>query len=104
MPIPFFPLANGLLTGKHRRGAIVPGTRVENTTVDDETFDRIERLETFATNHGHSLLELAVGALTARPEIASVIAGATGAEQVRANVAAASTQLDAVELTELATL
>ncbi len=91
--LPYFPLANGLLTGKYRRGEDPPaGTRlaawgrIERLT--DERFDTVERLETFAAERSVTLLDLAIGGLAARPAVASVIAGATSAEQIRANVAA----------------
>jgi len=100
--VPYFPLASGLLTGKYRRGEPAPaGTRLAGQEIDDETYDRIEALERFAEDHGRSLLELALGALASRPEIVSVIAGATSAEQVRANAAAASCQLTPEELAAL---
>ena len=67
-------------------------------------FDTIERLEAFAEERGHSLLELAIAALASRPEIPTVIAGATKAEQVRANAAAADWVLDADELEALSRL
>lgn len=87
--LPFFPLANGLLTGKHTRAAgPAAGTRMEGRRVRDATWDTIEALDGFARDRGHSLLDLAIGALAARPPVASVIAGATKPEQVLANVAA----------------
>lgn len=87
--LPFFPLANGLLTGKHTRAAgPAAGTRMEGRRVRDATWDTIEALDGFARERGHSLLDLAIGALAARPPVASVIAGATKPEQVLANVAA----------------
>jgi aryl-alcohol dehydrogenase-like predicted oxidoreductase len=103
--VPYFPLASGLLTGKYRRGEPpLPGSRLEGRTerLDDATFDRVEALERFAEEHRHTLLELAVSALASKPGVASVIAGATSAEQVRANASAASWRLSEVELTELA--
>ena len=99
--VPWGPFAGGLLTGKHRRGHIVPGTRMVGREIADSTWDRLEALEQFATAHGHSLLELAVGALLSHPALPSVIAGATSAEQVQANVAAAGWRLTAAELEEL---
>jgi aryl-alcohol dehydrogenase-like predicted oxidoreductase len=97
--LPYFPLANGLLTGKYRRGEPRPeGTRLAGREIDEATFDRIEALEGFAEQHGHSLLELAFAGLLAHPEVSSVIAGATRPEQVEANVAAGEWQLDAGEL------
>jgi aryl-alcohol dehydrogenase-like predicted oxidoreductase len=100
--IPYFPLASGLLTGKYRRGEPMPeGTRLADQEIDDETFDRVEALERFADERGHTLLELAIGALASRPEVASVIAGATSPEQVRANAAAGAWQLTPEELAAL---
>jgi aryl-alcohol dehydrogenase-like predicted oxidoreductase len=91
--LPFFPLASGLLTGKYRRGQPrPPGTRLSDRegVFTDETFDRLEALEEFAQERGLTLLEVAIGGLLAQPAIASVIAGATKPEQVRANVEAAA--------------
>jgi aryl-alcohol dehydrogenase-like predicted oxidoreductase len=100
--LPFFPLASGLLTGKYRRGETAPaGTRLEGQDIDDETYERIEVFERFAAERGRSLLELAFGALASRPEIVSVIAGATSPEQVRSNAAVASWQLTPEELAAL---
>jgi aryl-alcohol dehydrogenase-like predicted oxidoreductase len=103
--VPFFPLASALLTGKARRGRPVPeGSRLAGREVDDATWDRVEALERFAAERGHTLLELAVAALASTSGIASVIAGATRPEQVRANVEAASWKLEADELEQLARL
>ena len=93
--IPYFPLASGLLTGKYRAGQAVPGgTRLANSPrraeqLSPERLARAEALLELAAASGHSLLELAFTWLLARPEVASVIAGATRPEQVRANVASA---------------
>jgi aryl-alcohol dehydrogenase-like predicted oxidoreductase len=100
--VPYFPLASGLLTGKYRRGEPAPrGARLEGQIVEDETFDRIEALERLAAERGRTLLELAVSALASRPGIASVIAGATTPEQVRANAAAGAVEVSAGELAAL---
>ena len=90
--VPYFPLASGLLTGKYRRGAAAPsGTRLSarDQVASDEQFDLVEALERYGEERGVSLLEVAIGALLARPAVSSVIAGATKPEQVRANAAAA---------------
>src|SRR5262249_41026996 len=101
--VPYFPLASGLLTGKYRRGEPRPtGTRLEGREIDDASFDRGAALETFARERGRSLLELAIAALASQPGVPSVIAGATSAEQIRQNVAAADWQLSSDELAELA--
>jgi len=89
--VPYFPLASGLLTGKYRRGAAAPsGTRLSarDQVASDEQFDLVEALERYGEERGVSLLEVAIGALLARPAVSSVIAGATKPEQVRANAAA----------------
>ena len=87
--IPYFPLASGLLTGKYRRGEPAPeGTRLQGRELEDAQFDRIERLEAFAAERDLALLDVAIGGLAAAPGVASVIAGATKPEQVRANAAA----------------
>jgi aryl-alcohol dehydrogenase-like predicted oxidoreductase len=100
--VPYFPLASGLLTGKYRRGQPPPpGTRLADQGIDDETFDRVEAFDRFAVERGHTLLELAIGALASRPEVVSVIAGATTPAQVRANEAAGSWQLSPEELAAL---
>jgi aryl-alcohol dehydrogenase-like predicted oxidoreductase len=106
--VPFFPLASGLLTGKYRRGEpFPPGTRLARNErfaagATDQNFDRIEASEAFAAERGHTLTELAVAWLLAQPVVASVIAGATTPEQVRANAAAASWVLSAEEASALA--
>ena len=103
--LPFFPLANGLLTGKYQRGQERPtGTRMDGREITEATYDRIEALSDFAKQRGHSLLELAISGLASRPSISSVIAGATKAEQVIDNAAAGDWDLSEAELDELAKL
>jgi aryl-alcohol dehydrogenase-like predicted oxidoreductase len=89
--LPYFPLASGKLTGKYRRGEPAPeGTRLHgrDQIADDETFDRIERLVGFARDRGVEPVDVAIAGLAAQPMVASVIAGATKPEQIRANTAA----------------
>jgi aryl-alcohol dehydrogenase-like predicted oxidoreductase len=91
--LPYFPLANGLLSGKYHRGEPPPpGSRLETRPeeLSDARFDVVERLERYAAERGLRLLDVAIGGLAAQPAVASVIAGATKPEQVRANVAAAA--------------
>jgi aryl-alcohol dehydrogenase-like predicted oxidoreductase len=102
--LPYFPLASGLLTGKYRRGQPPPeGTRLSGRAevFTDETFDRLEALEAFAAERGLTLLKVAIGGLAAQPAVASVIAGATTSEQVRANAAAGEWEPTAEELAAL---
>ncbi len=106
--IPYFPLANGLLTGKYRPGVVPEGSRLASSRRAEQlltngTFARLEALERFAAERGHSILELAFGWLLAHAPVASVIAGATTPEQVRANAAAAGWVLTADEMELLAT-
>ena len=110
--LPYFPLASGMLTGKYRRNEEPPaGTRLANAPAErrvaafsEKNFNRVEALQAWTAARDHSLLELAVSWLLARPAIASVIAGATSPEQVTANVAAASWTLSDADLAEIDTL
>jgi aryl-alcohol dehydrogenase-like predicted oxidoreductase len=102
--VPYFPLASGLLTGKYRRGQPAPsGARLSGREVvaPDEQFDLIEALERYARERALSLVQVAIGALLARPVVSSVIAGATEPEQVRANAAASGWQPSADDLAAL---
>lgn len=107
--LPYFPLANGLLTGKYRRGAEPPaGTRLASlpaerreSALSDRRFDTVDALDAFAGEHGHTLLDLAMSWLAGVPCLASVIAGATRPEQVRANAAAVNWTLSADERAQL---
>ena len=94
--LPFFPLANGLLTGKYRRGEEPPaGTRIadrKRELYDAAPWDVLERLAAYAGERGLTMVDVAVGGLAAQPAVASVIAGATSPEQVRANAAAGDWQ------------
>jgi aryl-alcohol dehydrogenase-like predicted oxidoreductase len=100
--IPYFPLASGLLTGKYRRNEPAPeGTRLAGRNIEEERFDRVETYAAFAEAHGHTLQELAIGALASIDGMGSIIAGATRPEQVRANAAAASWRLSKEELDAL---
>jgi aryl-alcohol dehydrogenase-like predicted oxidoreductase len=93
--LPFYPLANGLLTGKYTRdGAAPEGSRLVGRAdwLTAEAFDKVEALEKYAEERGLRLLEVAVGGLAAQPAVASVIAGATRPEQVLANVKAVDWQ------------
>jgi aryl-alcohol dehydrogenase-like predicted oxidoreductase len=102
--LPYFPLASGLLTGKYRRGEERPaGSRLadRDEVFTDETFDRLDALESYAEARGLSLLDVAIGGLLGEPAVGSVIAGATKPEQVRANAAAGDWQPSAEDLAAL---
>jgi len=111
--LPYFPLAAGMLTGKYRRDEDLPeGTRLAGARnspffapfLADEMFDRVERLEKWSAERGHTILELAFAWLLAFPEIPSVIAGATRPEQIRANVEAGGWTLSPAERDEIGAL
>jgi aryl-alcohol dehydrogenase-like predicted oxidoreductase len=90
--VPYFPLANGLLTGRYRRGEPpLPGSRLairSHILEDDRALDGLEALEAFASARGLSLVQVALGGLAAKPAVASVVAGASRPEHVYANAAA----------------
>jgi aryl-alcohol dehydrogenase-like predicted oxidoreductase len=106
--VPYFPLASGLLTGKYKRGEAPPeGTRLAQWGApSDDRFDVVERLDALACAHGYTLHEMALSWLAGTPEVASVIAGATKPEQVRANADAtlawALTPADRAEIDAIA--
>jgi len=106
--IPFSPLADGLLTGKYRRNAPMPAAARLTTTpraaerrLTERNWAVVERLSDFCEARGHDLLELALSWLLHRPRVASVIAGATSAAQVEANVRAASWALSREDMDEI---
>jgi aryl-alcohol dehydrogenase-like predicted oxidoreductase len=104
--IPYFPLANGLLTGKYRKGQPLPeNSRGKDafgpTVFTDRNLEVVESLIRFSALHGHSLLELAVSWLAAQDAVASVIAGAKTPEQARMNAGAANWKLSKAELAEV---
>jgi aryl-alcohol dehydrogenase-like predicted oxidoreductase len=102
--LPYFPLASGLLTGKYRRGAPAPknarlaASRYGDRFMSEQNWQIVGKLEEFAAGRGRTLLELAFGWLLGKPMLASVIAGATSAEQVEANVRAAFWRLSDDEM------
>lgn len=104
--LPFFPLANGLLTGKYRKGERPPegsriGTGWNQKVLTDRNLDIVEKLISFAESKGHTILELAFSWLLSHNAVASVIAGATNADQVRANAKAPAWNLTGADLAEV---
>ena len=102
--LPYFPLANGLLTGKIRRGQPPrEGTRLagRDDYVTEAKLDIVEALASWADARGVSLLEVAIACLAEQPGCSSVIAGAMSAEQVKANAAAGDWIPTAEERTEV---
>jgi aryl-alcohol dehydrogenase-like predicted oxidoreductase len=106
--LPYLPLAGGLLTGKYRRDAAMPpGARLTGRAWQASQFLTarnwriVEALEAFCAARGHSLLDLAMSWLAAQPFVTSIIAGATKAEQVEANLRALAWRLTPEELAEI---
>ena len=109
--LPYFPLANGALTGKYKRTAPMPeGARLTKLPeragqiFSDQNWTKIEALTAFCEARGKTLVELAFSWLAAQPVVASVIAGATRPEQIAANVKAAEWALTAEDLAEIDTI
>jgi aryl-alcohol dehydrogenase-like predicted oxidoreductase len=90
---PYFPLHNGLLTGKFTRDSAPADTRIirqRRHIYDDAPWDALEAYQAFCDERGITMLEATFGWLLSRPALSSVIAGATNPDPVRANAAAAS--------------
>src|SRR5665213_670422 len=101
--LPFFPLANGLLTGKYRKGQPFPkSSRGEDgfgpKVFTDENLALVEDFRGFAESRGHTLLELAMAWLASKSVIASVIAGAKTPEQVKANASSVAWRLSEADV------
>lgn len=91
--LPYFPLHNGLLTGKFTREEAPADTRImrqRRHVWEQAPWDALDAYRAFCDERGITMLEATFGWLLARDPLASVIAGATSPEQVRANAAAAS--------------
>jgi aryl-alcohol dehydrogenase-like predicted oxidoreductase len=106
--IPWGPLAGGFLTGKYRKGETAPaGARLAKPMpmydryMTPDNYARLDKIELFARERGHTIGELALAWLLSRPMVSSVIPGSTRPEQVRANVAAAAWKLTPAEMAEL---
>ena len=104
-------LVGGLLSGKYKRGAAPPeGTRLAAwgargaQAMSDANFDKVEPLEAWAAERGHTLLELAFAWLLGHEVVSSVIAGATSPEQIKVNAATAEWRLTQEEVEEVGKL
>ncbi len=106
--LPFFPLASGLLTGKYKRGETAPAdTRfakmksLGDRYMTEANFDIVQKLQDFVNARGKTMLELSFSWLASRPQVSSVIAGATRVEQIEQNAKAVSWKLTAEEMAEI---
>ncbi|HET7140056.1 MAG TPA: aldo/keto reductase [Arthrobacter sp.] len=102
--LPYFPLANGLLTGKYSAGSAPAGSRLSHTRtnmVHDADWDQLQRFSAFAAERNLTEIQVAFSWLAAQPAVSSVIAGATRPEQIRENAAAVAWVPSPAELAEL---
>ena len=106
--LPFFPLHNGLLTGKFSRSEQPADSRImrqRRHIVENAPWDVLDRYRDFAEARGITMLEATFGWLLTQPGLASVIAGTTRPEQIRQNAAAGSAWRpsagEAAEISEL---
>jgi aryl-alcohol dehydrogenase-like predicted oxidoreductase len=102
--LPYFPLASGLLTGKYTRGETATEGRLAGREIPGHRWDHLAQLQQFAGERDVPLLSVAIGGLAAMPAVASVIAGATKPEQVRANVEAGAWEPTTTDLEALKAL
>lgn len=102
--LPYFPLANGLLTGKYRRNEVPEGSRLTHSrqnVLETADWDQLEAYSAFAAERGVSEVQVAFSWLAAQPAVGSVIAGATTPQQVRQNAEAADWTPTDEDLAEL---
>lgn len=109
----FSPLAQGILTGKYRKGQPAPaGSRAATPEVKNflersltpETLDKVERLSEIANKAELSLSQLALAWILRLPNISSALIGASKPEQVTENAKASGVKLDDSIIAEIETL
>ena len=109
--LPFFPMANGLLSGKYRPDAKPePGSRAatfkragsyQQRYGTPANLAKIERLKAWSAERGHALPELAIAWLLTEPCVSSVVAGVSKVEQAVTNARASDWQLTPEEAAEV---
>lgn len=116
--MPLHVLAGGFLTGKYRRGEEFPqGTRFGsippftgekhqdlsryNKMHSESYFDKLDKLQAFAQQRGHSVGELAIAWMLAHPWVGTVLTGVSSSEQLTRNVAGLGWKLSAADITQL---
>lgn len=107
--VPFSPLSQGLLTGKYRKGQVIPeGSRAThqadrqiNNLLTEDHLDKVERLIQLAEGLGTNLSVLALAWCLRKPQISSLITGASRPEQIENNIAASGFELSEEILTEI---
>ena len=106
---PFSPLAQGLLTGKYKKGEAYPeGSRAThqadkqiNKLLTDENLDKVEKLSKIAADLGTNMSVLALAWILTKPCISSVITGASKASQLENNIAASELSLNQDAIMEI---
>lgn len=105
--INYSPLAQGLLSGKYRKGQPLPAesraarSELMKNLLTDENLDRVERLATYAEERGYSIAQLAIAWLLAKPGVSSPILGATSIEQLEENLKGVAWELTPEEVKEV---
>ena len=102
--LPYFPLANGLLTGKYSSGSAPEGSRLTHSRqnlLEKADLSQLAEFGRFAKDRGLTEVQVAFSWLAAQPAVSSVIAGATTVEQVQQNAEAASWNPSEKDLEEL---
>lgn len=106
----FSPLAQGILTGKYRKGQAAPaGSRAATPGVNrflegdltDATLDKVERLAAIAQQADISIAQLALAWILRLPNVTSALVGASRPEQVAENAKASGVKLSDDVLTEI---
>ncbi|MBC8142006.1 MAG: aldo/keto reductase family protein [Armatimonadetes bacterium] len=107
----YSPLAQGLLTGKYKPGAPLPeGSRaaddkqnqfLNNGNLDEKVLAKVENLLPLAERHGVSMSQLALAWCLRKPEVSSVIIGASKPAQVTDNAGASGVSLSPEEWAEM---
>ena len=106
---PFSPLAQGLLTGKYKKGQPYPeGSRAThqadkqiNNLLTDENLDKVEKLEKIAEKLNTNLSVLALAWILRKQVVCSVITGASKPEQLQNNLAASGFEIPEDALAEI---
>ena len=91
--LPFFPLYNGLFTGKFTRAGGPADSRImaiRPQVLDDVDWDVMEAYAAFCAARGITMLAATFGWVLAQPGLTSVIAGVTKPEQIVQNADVAS--------------
>ncbi|QPZ37228.1 aldo/keto reductase [Paramicrobacterium chengjingii] len=91
--LPFFPLNNGLFTGKFNRAGGPGESRImrqRRHIIENAPWEAMDRYQAFCDARGVTMLQATFAWLLAQPSLTSVIAGATSPEQVQQNADAAS--------------